>query len=432
MARAAVVRSFAWVRQMGCVMARFEHELRQLLVGAEQEGVLGPQQAERLLEMAAGRDRGERAISLASALAWIGGLTILLGAVLLVAANWQHIADWFKIVGLLALLALCHAGGFWARSGGRELYKLADALHFVGAGLFLAGIGLISQIYQVDSYPPDGVLWWLLATVPLAALLRSPSLSVMSVFALLLWAHMEGAWTGSPLRMPNAFTPHLTLEIGVGLALIGLAALLRRFDRDIAQVLRISGIAIVFGGMYLAGFFRHFTEVDADGSLWLPLVALLAGGVGLAVGYRQLTPDLPKLRAALAALIFAMLVWSCVALAADWGMLDRGPDLVFPGFGVDATYTALAWGLSAAAWVLWFLLALWCVAYGAQSGRLAYLNLGALGVGLGVITRFFDLVGGLAHTGVLFLVGGAVLLATGYFVERWRRGLIQSLQGASQ
>jgi hypothetical protein len=58
------------------------------------------------------------------------------------------------------------------------------------------------------------------------------------------------------------------------------------------------------------------------------------------------------------------------------------------------------------------------------SGRLAYLNAGAGGVGLGAVTLFFDLMGSLAMTGWMFLAGGVVLLGTGFAVERWRRGLV--------
>jgi hypothetical protein len=55
-------------------------------------------------------------------------------------------------------------------------------------------------------------------------------------------------------------------------------------------------------------------------------------------------------------------------------------------------------------------------------------NLGVLAVGAGIITRFFDLVGSLAETGTLFLVGGLVLLGTGFGMEKWRRRIVKQMQ----
>ena len=51
-----------------------------------------------------------------------------------------------------------------------------------------------------------------------------------------------------------------------------------------------------------------------------------------------------------------------------------------------------------------------------------------MAVALGVITRFFDLMGGLLQTGLAFVIGGFVLLATCFFVERWRRGISNQIR----
>ena len=48
-----------------------------------------------------------------------------------------------------------------------------------------------------------------------------------------------------------------------------------------------------------------------------------------------------------------------------------------------------------------------------------------------MVTRFFDLAGTLASTGWIFIVGGAVLLGTGWAMERWRRHLIRLMEGPS-
>ena len=43
------------------------------------------------------------------------------------------------------------------------------------------------------------------------------------------------------------------------------------------------------------------------------------------------------------------------------------------------------------------------------------------------LTRFFDLMGGLNETGVVFFVGGLVLLVTCFIIEKWRRTIVRKM-----
>ena len=57
------------------------------------------------------------------------------------------------------------------------------------------------------------------------------------------------------------------------------------------------------------------------------------------------------------------------------------------------------------------------------------MNTGVLAFGLGIVTRFLDLIGGLADTGTLFVLGGIVLLGTAWAMERWRRAVVARIEG---
>jgi hypothetical protein len=70
----------------------------------------------------------------------------------------------------------------------------------------------------------------------------------------------------------------------------------------------------------------------------------------------------------LVVLLGLLLALGAAALLADTGGLPRGPDLEFFDFGWTRRFEAVEWAVSAAAWVLWFLLALWCVGFGAAQG----------------------------------------------------------------
>jgi uncharacterized membrane protein len=127
-------------------MATFLKNLEGLLASARDRGLIDPPSSEALLALARESARGRGAA---------------LGIILLISANWQALPPWVKILGFLALFSACHGSAIWIRLSGRPWEKTAEALHFMGAGLFLAGVGLIAQIYHLNARPPNGVLlWW--------------------------------------------------------------------------------------------------------------------------------------------------------------------------------------------------------------------------------------------------------------------------------
>ncbi|HEX5051884.1 MAG TPA: DUF2157 domain-containing protein [Planctomycetota bacterium] len=409
-------------------MTSFLKRLDGLLESAATAGLLDAQTRASLRSLAQEQEKGRGVLSLAAVLGWLGSAVAALGVILLVSANWSTIPDAVKLGGLLCLLAAAHGTALWIRFSGSDLHRTAEALHFLGAGLFLAGIGLVAQIYHLDDHPPNGVLLWLVAILPLAVLLRSPAISLLVIFAALLWGHMEGDHGGSPICMARySFTSHLMLEIGMGAALVGFSPLLRDSEPRIARLMRGLGALLLFGSLYLLTFFRHFSELEQGGSAVLPVGFLVLGAAGLATGGRRLAPESIWFRNRLIVLLATALLVSAGALAVDLGVLPRGERMKFFNFGWDRTFDVAAWSFSILAWFLWFLFALWCVGFGGMSRRKGYLNTGVLAVGLGVVTLFFDLIGSLATTGTIFLLGGLVLLGTGWGMERWRRSIVRRM-----
>jgi hypothetical protein len=221
----------------------------------------------------------------------------------------------------------------------------------------------------------------------------------------------------------DEFTSHLLLELGLGAVCVGLSPLLRQGTPGPAKVLRFCGTFLLFGSLYGLTFYRHFSSSISD-SIVLALSALILGALGLGVGGHRLVPESSWFRNRLLLLLGLVLLLGGYAVGADAGHLPRGEDLQFFDFGWYRTWDYAEWGCSLAAWCLWFTLALWCVGFGSIAGRKNYLNTGVFAVGLGAVTVFFDLIGTLMSTGMIFLAGGLVLVGSGFILEKWRRRLI--------
>ncbi|MBI4224479.1 MAG: DUF2157 domain-containing protein [Deltaproteobacteria bacterium] len=410
-------------------MMSFLRRLETLLVNATDQGILSVEAKQNLVAFAREGEKKKGILHLTSVFGWLGGFAAIAGIILLVASNWDSIGGWVKIGGFLILLGGTHVTALWIHKTEKPYPKTAEALHFIGAGLVIAGVGLISQIYNIDSKPPNGVLLWFIAIAPFVWLLRSGPMAVMTLFAFVLWVHMEGGFAGSPLQLPESFTFHLILEIGFGIALLGFAEFLKTWGETVSRVFQWAGGLFLLYGIYVLGFFRHFSEMSLSGHLILPIVSLLPGFLGAVMGWRHFSLGSPRLRNYLGILFGLIIGIAVMALALDRGFLPRGPVVEFFQFGWTQKYDLSAWLLSVAAWILWFFLALWCISYGTHSGKRFFLNLGVIAFGLGIITRFFDLIGTMTQTGTLFLLGGVVLLGTGWAMEKWRRNIIVRMGG---
>ncbi len=412
----------------------FHKRLDGLLQAALERRLITPEIADALRTLARSQVKEAGALTLASVLGWLGGLAVALGVILLIGSNWDGIPDLVKIAGFLVLLGGSHAAGFWITRAGLPYERTAAACHFIGGGLFLGGVGLIAQIYNLSGRPPNGILLWLVSLIPLVILLRSASLGLMALFAFILWLHMEAAFPGSPLRMEDSFALHLMLELGLGVALLGFSGAVKRWDPALAGVFRGVGALLLFYSLYALGFYRYFSGSHGwygrsrDGSGLLPWGVLALGAVGIAVGGRQLAPESVWLRNRLWVLLGAALAVGAVVVGVEIGSVSEGARIEQSDFGGWQRYTLAGWILTILAWALWFLLALWSIAWGAKSDRKGFVNLGVLAVGAGIITRFFDLIGSLAETGTLFLLGGVVLLGTAFGMEKWRRRLVKQMQ----
>ena len=79
--------------------------------------------------------------------------------------------------------------------------------------------------------------------------------------------------------------------------------------------------------------------------------------------------------------------------------------------------------------VAYFAISAGLVTRGYLRGDERYINAGLLTVAIGLLTRYIDVFWSLLAGSLFFIIGGLVLLAVAFGLERARRGLVRSMSG---
>jgi hypothetical protein len=338
----------------------------------------------------------------------LGGTLVLTGIILVISANWDAIPGWLKIAAGALLMMAAHFTG-WKLRCPKEYSKLSEVFHFIGAGLFLANIALVGQVYHLSSRTPNALLLWLIGIIPLVWILRSVAIHVLTLGGLLVWLGTEinsrDGWFHFAENL-NQFGVYG----GVGLLLYGCGLKLKRTSyHQLALPTEIIGMASLHFGLWPLVTIGNTHE--SPSALLLMLVPAVAG-LGLIAAQLRHLPDLTAQwrRCWLAVLA------GWITVAAFWMLLDFGERgyLLFGHMGVGQAFAsiALVTGCIVQMRVAEDLRAPWLV------------NLAIVTTGYCIILTFALLVGSMMNTGLIFLVGGAGILGLGYWLEKKRRAVI--------
>lgn len=343
----------------------------------------------------------------------IGGALVLTGIILVISANWDAIPGLVKIAVGALLMAGAHRAG-WNFGGTKQIYPLlAEVFHFVGAGLFLANIALVGQVYQLSARAPNAVLFWLGGIIPLVWILRSLSIHVLTLGGFLVWIGMEINAQDGWLHFAS-HASQLGIFAGVGTLLYGWGLALKRTShRSLALPTQVFGMVTLhlsLWPMIVAG-----SDIASGASMISMAVPALVGLGLIASETRRMSELSAQWRNSWLAVLTGWLV-----IAAVWMFLDFD-SRNYRFFGHMSFGQAIA--------------AIMLVAGSLVQMRLAeelrepwLVNVGVVTTGYAIITTFGMLVGSMMNTGLIFLVGGAGILGLGFLLEKKRRAAIQRMK----
>ena len=383
----------------------------------QEAGLITPEQQRQIVEHFKLKEEGNKFLTVIS---FVGAILVACGIILLISANWEVIPRGVKIAAGLLLMLGAHGGGWYLREVNGQYRKSGEALHLVGSGLFLGNIALIGQVYHLSARPPNAFLLWWAGISALPWLLRSKAQHVLSLLAFGLWFGFEINQAGSPIYFGNDEYQILLYAL-LGLVYLGGGYCLRRtaFAEFASPMEKLGLLAFqAFAYPLTWGMLYRQHEGLATVSPWIfPVLAALALLL-LAAGVPAALTDLSR-----------QWRWTWgLALAGGIGLL-AGEMFVAPHWAVgygrqnDPYHWACTVGL--------FVFCLLQIQVGVQRRSESMVNLGVAFIGLLIIATYINLVGSMARTGLMFVVGGVFLIVFGIYLEKKRRSLMQQIKATA-
>jgi uncharacterized membrane protein len=379
-------------------------------------------------------------------LAGLGVVLFAVGALLLLAANWQELPRVAKFATVLAALWGAYGAAFAAMRSASP--RLAEALLLLGVLLFGLGILLVGQIYHLPADAPQGVLLWASGAMAAAWLWPSELAAILALLLAALWSTLTVDQAGWLVHWPflpvwAVMTPVILYRRWYGAGHVGLLTLAwwivlalgtlqADTDASAGDVLRL-GIAVAAGFVQLPGLVPV-----RSAAMPFAMTAERYGLIGLVAGLSVLL--IPRLYAGEAAMTDPLWpgVTAAVLVAALPGAirsaLYRRDALAAGAAGLAALVLAAALLPTERAWAAAAMLNVALVAgliglivQGYRRDDRFLVNLGFVFFALTLMRLYADTFWLLFDRALFFLVGGVLVIGLGWALERRRRRLLDSL-----
>jgi uncharacterized membrane protein len=314
-----------------------------------------------------------REFSLASALAILASVLFGFAAISFVAAHWDEMPRLGRLALLLASIWAGYGVAGWLAARGHDVF--ADAAILFAVAMFGASIMLISQMYNIDGNPPDGVLMWWIGAFFAGVLLRSNPALALALVLVCVWSFMESS------ERNDVHWPFL-----IGWAAVTAAFVWQRWRPG----LHLSALA-------LSGFVVSLGYLLANGHEHALVATLGVFGVVIAIGIEKVRPDLDHVAAPILAYAVAVTFAGLYAL-----QFFESPSL--------GTLIALA--------ALTLVMLLAAISYGLSTANRGVLWLGYIAFSLEILSLYWKTVGSILETSLFFLIAALIVAALAYMALR--------------
>jgi len=391
-----------------------------------EEGIVEPEQKDRILERYAGMKAAEDKAGptkLITAISVLGSLLVGIGVLLFVASNWSRIPNAGRLAIIFISLLASYGTGFFLRYERRNSPRVGAGLILLGSLIFGAGIFLIAQMYHISVHYPNGPLIWGLAALPLAYLLGLNSLLSLAIIDLLLWLGMEATFSLSFFSAYGNITVFIALFLMAGITLWAFGLMHRGFP----SLEHLSGpylgiglfLTLASGYVLTFAFMQWHFGASALRYFYYGFTILFAAALTLFIVKGEKGKTWIAETVFLAALFLIVLLFCLTSK----GFLGTSPETYSTEYTRrDQGYSMLRLAFN----LLYALQIIGVIVLGYLRRNRAYINLGLVFFVLEVIARYFDFFWKLMPRSLFFIGGGLLLLAGGIVLEKKRRTVLAS------
>jgi len=335
----------------------------------------------------------------------IGIIVLMTGVISIIAANWYEISPLTKLAAYFIFLFLVAAGAF---KFGKKEGLIKESLITIFALSILAGIGLIGQIFHLESDGYQGLFFWVLAILPITLCAKNRLINFLWFCgfstAVLIWVAAAPNSEHIPQRFfLAAAIPYVF--IGIGYILDGiLSSYFCRTARTINYLFLLFGFTIAGNIIWANNIGSEFQHEEIGSWPWITLGGMLLGFT-LSI-FRKIQPS-----AASSLAIFVTFVGAACSF-------------ILPIIAVVGDHPLIG--------CLFFLLT-WCgaAAIAALANRKRLYDIAALIIAIRFIVVYFEVFGTLAATGIGLMLSGATILGIAFLWYKYRATLAHFIQGAA-
>ena len=394
------------------------------------EGLISPEQTQLLSSR-----YPETEFRATSILPMLGAILLGVGIILFFAANWPIIPVAIKLILILSALFTCHYFAYKYRYEKNNVW-LGNSLLLLGGILFGAAIFLIAQIYNINAYYPNGILFWGLGVMLMAWVTGERSVTVLSILLLL-------AWTVSDCSKTHPLIPWMHLLILFLLAFplayrvrSAIAVFLCQVWLVIALLMSISSnyediipLVMIFLGsaFYLRG--RHDEELYgllyvATGMIMVLTTMLIFSLFSDWDLLYVITPAIVLLGAMLVGFVTVLLLPSYRHIRMEIAAVGL-INLMFISYLTFALPNLFIYFVLFVAIVL-------VILQGAGQHNRFMLNLGLVFFYVTVLRGYFDYASRYMDRSLFFIIGGIILLLMGWWLNRQRYKIVSAWRDAHE
>lgn len=325
-----------------------------------------------------------------------------IGLIALIAANWDTIPPYLKLVSAYILLSGAGLGVYYSHNATK--HYIYEGLIILFALLILATIGLVGQIYQLPNQTFQAILFWTCLTAPLIFITQRPLFPALWLFGFAL-SILDFCYKTPQLHavLETLFDPHQNLGFCVTLTV--LLYLQQAFvkTKQIPLFMAVRGWKIA-----LFVFF----------ALWIDVI-----GFGWEDNTITLSPTQWQIYGVALAAFLAL--WK-------WGP-ERHTSLAFIGLSIFYGYTLLANLLPQCEEILSAMMMLSLLAIAAifsyQNHHIRLFKAVSLLLALRLFGIYCEVFGSLLTTGLGLIISGIILLSIVWYGRKLSTYFLQFMRG---